>query len=165
MHKTLPAALTVLVVLVFGLLVGCGSSEPFTVNGTMDSVSSTPSGDTVSEGNTLTIAHTESDKIAGDLVGTNEVKYTAVIDRTTGEFTLEYDGTFTGNIGDESGTYTFHGVGSGQMSSGTAGTYTADETIISGTGDFENLTGTLKTEGKIAANGSTATYTGTYQYK
>ena len=165
MNKTLAAALTVAVVLAFGLLVGCGSSEPFAVSGTMEGVSSTPDGAPVTEGNTVTVTNIETNKTAGDGVGTNEVKNTMVIDTTTGKFTMEYDGTYTGNIGDKSGTYTFHGVGSGQMSSQYAGTYTGDETIISGTGDFENLTGTTKTEGKFDANGSTATYTGTYQYK
>lgn len=119
----------------------------------------------LTEGNTVTIKTTEKENVTGDLVGTMESKVTLVVDTTTGALTIEYDATFTGSIGDKSGTSTSHGVGTGQATSQTAGSWTADETVTGGTGDFEGMTGTVHTKGEYSSAGSGTKFTGTLQYK
>jgi hypothetical protein len=165
MRSMLMTALAVLVILAFGLVAGCGSPEPFDVSGTSVGTSSTPDGAPVTEGSTVTITGTDTAKLTGDLVGTNESKSTMVVDMTTGALSLEYDVTFTGNIGDKSGSITSHGVGTGQMTSETAGGWGAEETVTSGTGDFEGITGTFHSEGQFSSAGGGGTFTGTLQYK
>lgn len=88
-----------------------------------------------------------------------------VIDTTTGAFTIEYDVTFTGSMGEKQGTLTSHGEGSGQMLSADSSTWTGSETITSGTGDFERLTGTTEVEGQGTSQGNSASFSGTWQYK
>jgi hypothetical protein len=155
------------VLLAFGLLAGCGGSgsEPFGVSGTSVRIDSTQEGDPVVEGNTVTITGVDHSQLSGDLEGTNETKIVMVMDTTTGAFTLEYDVTFTGNMGDKEGTLTSHGEGTGQMLSADSSTWTVSETVIGGTGDFKGLTGTTEVEGKGGPEGSSASFTGTWQYK
>ena len=116
-----------LIVMTVGFLAaGCGSPEPFDISGTTVGTGTTMDGPPVTEGNTVTIKATDTENVTGDLVGTMETKSTMVIDTTTGALTIAYDATFTGSIGDKSGTSTSHGVGTGQMTSQTAGSWTAD---------------------------------------
>jgi hypothetical protein len=144
---------------------GCGNPEPFDISGTTVGTGTTADGPPLTEGNAVTIKTTEREDVTGDLVGTMESKVTLVVDRTTGALTIEYDATFTGKIGDKSGTSTSHGVGTGQMTSQTAGSWTADETVTGGTGDFEGITGTIHTKGEFSSAGSGTEFTGTLQYK
>jgi hypothetical protein len=158
--------LVLLVLLAFSLLAGCGGSKPFDVSGSSVGIDSTQVGDPVVDGNTVTIKGIDHSRLSGDLEGTNESKSTLVIDTTTGAYTLEYDVTFTGSMGDKEGTLTAHGLGTGQMLSADSSAWTVDETIVSGTGDFEGLTGTSLVEGRGGGpEGSSASFTGTWQYK
>ena len=158
--------LALLVAMTVGLLgAGCGGPEPFDISGSTVSTGTVVDGPPATEGNKITMKGTETENVTGDLVGTMETKYTMVIDAVTSALTIEYDATFTGNIGDKSGTSTSHGIGTGKMTSQDAGSWTADETVTAGTGDFEGMTGTVHTEGHFSPAGSGTTFTGTLQYK
>ena len=152
------------VLLALGLLAGCGGSEPFEVSGSSVQIDSTQVGEPLIEGNTVTVTGVDHSQLSGDLEGTNESNSTLVIDTTTGAFTLTYDLTFTGAMGDKEGTLTAHGEGTGQMLSADSSVWTVSETITGGTGDFEGLTGTNEVEGKGDAEGSSASFTGTWQF-
>jgi len=164
--KLAPAVLAAVLIvsLAAGLVAGCGS-EPFEVSGGSLGIDSTQDGEPVIEGNTVTITGTNHAQMIGDLEGTNESYITMVIDTATGSFTIEYDVTFTGSLGDKQGTLTSHGEGTGQMLSPDSSTWTVSETILSGTGDFKGLTGTTQVEGQGSSEGDSASFVGTWQYE
>jgi hypothetical protein len=162
--------LALLTALVLACVVACGdplqASGPFTVEGSSVGLDSVQDGAPVVDGNKVTITGTGHARLSGDLAGTNESRSVLVMDTTTGAFTMEYDVTFTGAMGNSNGTITSHGVGSGQMSSPDEGEWIVEETIVAGTGDFENLTGTTHVEGKSTPGlTGTATFSGVWQYK
>jgi hypothetical protein len=105
--------------------------------------------------------------VHGSLEGTYVIDYTMVADTTNGKFTIDGLGTFTGEVEGKSGSFIYDIVGSGQFTSPTAesGWCTTEDTIIRGTGELANLSGTSHSEYRSDNNIATATYSGTLKFE
>ena len=93
----------------------------------------------------------EHDSLKGTLVGTTVINGTCVV-QTSGDSVCQAVETFTGSVGDASGTLTFRDVVFVSAAGAASGTFT----IVSGTGGLATLHG----HGSFQGVGGTGTYSG-----
>lgn len=169
--KGIITVLVVAVLLAVIMPAGLGCAETpseFEVSGTMEQFDALVDPNPEMENGKMTLeGNTFSFDVHGTLEGTFVTEYTMVIDLASGSYTIEGQGTFTGEVEGKSGSYVCNIVGSGQFTSpGEAGEGTAEQTIISGTGELANLRGSLHGESRFdKETGMTSTYSGTLRFE
>lgn len=138
----------------------------FEVSGTMEVIKSLRDPNPKIENSEWTLRNTEYWEVHGGLEGLLAFDFIIVVDTTTGKFTVDGLGTFTGTVNGKSGSYVYTTAGGGQFTSptGESGTVSGENTIISGTGELANLSGGLHSESKFDKNGTTGTYSGTLRF-
>ena len=163
--KRIITVLVVVVLLAVIMPAGLGCAEPpseFEVSGTMEITHQVMDPYPKTENGKLTLESTTYYDVHGTLEGTIVLEGTTVVDLTTGSFTSEGHGSFTGTVKGKGGSFAYTTVGTGQVSSeGESGVATSEETIIWGTGGAAKLRGSLHTEIQWDKDEYSHTYSGT----
>jgi hypothetical protein len=169
--KRIITVLVVVVLLAVIMPAGLGCPKPpseFEVSGTMESTEMIADPNPETENGKMTLEeNTGYFDVHGTLEGTIVFEFVMVVDTTTGKFTIDGLGTFTGEVEGKSGSYVYSAAGSGHFTSptGESGEITGEHTIISGTGELANLRGSLHTENRFDKTGMTETYSGTCRFE
>jgi hypothetical protein len=157
-----------LIAIVIPAELGCAKTpSEFEASGTMETIKSLMDPNPKIENSEWTLMNTEYWEVHGDLEGMLVFDFVVVVDTTTGKFTIDGVGTFTGEVKGKSGSYVYSTVGSGQFTSptGESGTVTGENTIITGTGELANVRGSLHSESKFDKTGTTGTYSGMLRFE
>ena len=165
--KRIITVLVVVVLLAVIMPAGLGCAEPpseFEVSGTMEMTKALVDPNPKIENGKMTMKNTQYWEVHGGLEGILMFDYIMVIDTTTGKYTADGLGTFTGTVEGKSGSYVYSIVGSGQFTDPTTGEGTSEITIICGTGELANLRGSLHGEARFDETGMTGTYSGTLRF-
>jgi hypothetical protein len=168
--KRIITLLVVVILLAAIMPAGLGCPKPpseFEASGTIESFASLEDPNPEMENGKMTL---EGNTLYFNVHGTQEgvivFDYIMVIDTTTGKFTVDGMGTFTGTVNGKSGSYFSSTASSGQWTiPGEAGETTGENTIISGTGELANLRGSFHGEHRFDETGMTGTYSGTLRFE
>jgi hypothetical protein len=108
----------------------------FSVNGTTKVIKVFMDPDPKIAGTTMSGLVTDYMEVHGDMEGAVEILEIAVVDMTTGKFTSEGVGTFTGKVMDREGSFVYRFTSSGQFTSptGDTGVTISDATVVRGMG-------------------------------
>jgi hypothetical protein len=101
----------------------------------------------------------------GTLEGKIVFKWHMEVGMVDGKITVTGEGTFTGTVDGQAGTFTFTDNTTGQMLSMTAGVGAGRYTIVSGTGALSNLRGVIYAGWSFEGNIGQGTYTGRLNFE
>jgi len=166
--KRIITLLVVVALLAVIVPAGLGCTETpseFEASGTMETIAYLEDPNPKIENSELTMRNTQSWEFHGSQEGVSVTDYIIVFDTTTGSYTIDGMGTFTGTVNGKSGSHFCNIAGSGQLTSPTTSEGTSESTIISGTGELANLRGSLHGEFRSDETGMTGTYSGTLRFE
>jgi len=146
-------------------------SGAFNISGTFSGVAAVDDAKPYvdAETNTMVMVNIGYNQVHGSFEGINRVENVVTLDLTTGTFTLEGVGYFTGTLNGVAGTLVAKETGSGQFSDDTGLNYTlhGESAFAAGTGGLASVIGgSISFDEKVVNGADTpVAYGGTIQVK